>query len=392
MRKSFRILLAAAIGIAALVTVALALAPALAERQMNRVQPAGLLTISPAAQTLHQQLFIADWHADSLLWKRDLLAASERGHVDLPRLQAGNVALQVFTTVTKTPAGLNYHSNNADSRDNITLLAMAQAWPPRTWSDLTERALYQAHKLHALAAQAPEQLTLIKNQADLRQLLAARAQGHKKVGALLGTEGSHALAGDLANIQRLVDAGFRMMSLHHFFDNALGGSLHGSHKTGLTDFGRAAVAAMNRAGVVIDVSHSSPAVVREVLSLSQTPLIVSHTGTHNHCQSPRNLPDELMRAIAERGGLIAIGFWAGAICDASPTGIARALIAAVDLVGEDAVALGSDFDGAVTTTIHAGQLVQLTQALLNEGMSPAVIAKVMGGNQLRFLMDNLPKA
>ena len=390
MKTTFRIVLGIVIGLLALAAVALAMGPAMAERQMNRVSGEGLLKISDRAAALHARLQIADWHADSLLWGRNLLESSDRGQVDIPRLQAGNVTLQVFTTVTKTPAGLNYHTNSADARDNVTLLALSQGWPTGTWQSLTGRALYQAEKLQGYATQSPEQVKLIRTQADLQALLAARASGKQTVGAVLGTEGSHALEAELANIERLYRAGFRMMSLHHFFDNALGGSLHGSNKAGLTDFGRQAVQAMNRLGVVIDVSHSSAAVVEEVLTLSSRPLVVSHTGIYSHCQTPRNLPDDLMRRIAERGGLVAIGFWAGAICDASPRGIARALTAAVALLGEDAVALGSDFDGAVTTSIHAGQMVQITQALLDEGMPEATIAKVMGGNQLRFLAAQLP--
>ncbi|UTA48956.1 membrane dipeptidase [Simiduia sp. 21SJ11W-1] len=375
------------------VALALSIGPGLAERSMNKVLPlsATASMLSDEAKALHEQLFIADLHADSLLWQRDLTEHAGRGHVDFPRLHAGNVALQMFTVVTKTPAGLNYHQNHADARDNVTLLALAQRWPQDTWQSLTARALYQAEKLHTFVAQAPGQAMLVRNQAELVQLLQRRAAGEPVVGAMLGTEGSHALDGEIGNIQVLYDAGFRMMSLQHFFDNALGGSLHGASNAGLTDFGRQAVLEMNRLGIMIDVSHSSPAVVRDTLSLSSTPLIVSHTGTHGHCNSRRNIPDTLMQAIANKGGLIGIGYWAGAICDDSPTGIARAIAAAVALLGEDAVALGSDFDGAVATRIDTSQLVLITQALMAEDLPPGTIAKVMGGNQLRFLQSQLPR-
>lgn len=369
--------------------------PELAERRMNQVNQAPAQSISEAAKTLHALLFIADLHADSLLWNRDLLRKSDYGHVDIPRMREGNVALQMFTTVTKTPAGLNYHSNAEDSRDNVTLLALIQAWPIDTWRSLTARALYQSHKLHVFSESAPDQLLIIKNQNDLNQLMALRTNAPnsqlKPVGAMLGTEGSHALDGEISNIEVLFNAGFRMMSLHHFFDNELGGSLHGESKAGLTEFGHAAVAEMNRLGIMIDVSHSAPQVVRDALALSTSPLIVSHTGTYGHCNSERNIPDELMQEIANKGGLIGIGFWQGAVCDDSPLGVAKALKAAVALLGEDAVALGSDYDGAVTTTFDSSQLIELTQALMDLGMSEPVIAKVMGGNQYRFMQENLPK-
>lgn len=378
--------------IAIALLVAHLIGPGLAERSMNKrlPLPVNQLQLSEQAKLLHQSLFVADLHSDSLLWRRDLTQQADRGHVDFPRLQAGNVALQMFTTVTKTPAGLNYHHNDADARDNVTLLALAQAWPTSTWRSLTARALYQAEKLNAFVAASPEQAMLVRNQKELNTLLTRRAAGELIVGAMLGTEGSHALDGELENIQRLYDAGFRMMSLQHFFDNALGGSLHGDSGAGLTEFGRAAVKEMNRLGIMIDVSHSSVAVVEDTLALSSTPLIVSHTGTHGHCNSRRNIPDALMQAIAEGGGLIGIGYWKGAVCDDTPAGIAKALASAVALLGPDAVALGSDFDGAVATRIDTSQLALITQALLAEGIPEATIAKVMGGNQLRFMQSQLP--
>lgn len=384
------LLLGTALTFAIALGVLLLLAPGLAERGMNTVKPLADTSLSADAQRLHQRLWVADLHADSLLWQRDLTERSERGHVDFPRLQAGNVALQMFTVVTKTPAGLNYHQNPADARDNITLLALAQAWPPATWHSLTARALHQADKLNGFIARAPKQAMLVTSQADLQTLQERRNAGEPVVGALLGTEGSHALDGDIANIQRLYNAGFRMMSLQHFFDNALGGSLHGNSGSGLTEFGRRALAEMDRLNIMIDVSHSAPQVVRDTLAIATRPLIVSHTGTYGHCPSPRNVSDELMQAIAAKGGLIGIGFWRSAACEDTPAGIASAIVAAVALLGEDAVALGSDFDGAVQTRIDASQLALITQALLDKGVPEAVIAKVMGGNQLRFFMANLP--
>lgn len=379
-----------ALAVVAVVAVLVA-GPALLENQQNKVVLQPLLSVAASTQKLHQTLVIADLHTDSLLWKRDLLQRSERGHVDVPRLQAGNVALQVFTTVTKSPAGLNYTRNSADSRDNITLLAMMQAWPMATWDNLTERALYQGEKLHELVARAPQQLMRIETQSDLAELLALRQQGSNIVGVMLGTEGSHALSGELGNIQHLADAGFRIMSLQHFFDNELGGSLHGTSKAGLTAFGAAAVAEMERLGIVIDVAHSSPQVVKDTLALVHRPIIVSHTGTYSHCPNQRNISDELMQKIAARGGLIGIGFWSEASCGISASDVAKAIVAAVALVGEDHIALGSDYDGSVTAGFDISQLAQLTQALLDQGMSETTIAKIMGGNQIRFLATYLPQ-
>ena len=369
------------------------LAPGIVEKGQNSVVPHDPYQISAAAAAMHARLIIGDWHADSLLWDRDLTKRSDRGHVDLPRLREGNVAIQVFTTVTKSPSGLNYDTNATDARDDITLLSVAQLRPVKSWFDLTERALAQAGTLTALAEDHPDQIRVIRTRADLDAVMAARTEGSQVIGAILGAEGGHALSGDIANLDRLHDAGFRLMGLTHFFDNELGASLHGEadDSAGLTDFGRQVVARMVEKRMIIDLAHASPKMAREVLDMVDVPVIVSHTGTHGNCPTKRNFPDDLMRNITARGGLIGIGFWEEVTCDASPAGVARAIVAAVALVGEDHVSLGSDYDGAVEVSFDASELAALTQALIDQGLDELVIAKVMGGNMLRFLQQALPE-
>jgi membrane dipeptidase len=379
------------LGILVVVAVlALALGPGKLEESMNTVEPHSPYKISEAALELHKTLVVGDLHADSTLWQRDLLQRYHRGHVDIPRMREGNQAVQMFTSVTKTPVGQNYDENSASAGDIITFLATIQTWPTDTWSSLTARALFQAQKLHTMAAQAPNEFILILNANDLKTLLARRAQGEKVVGGLLGTEGSHALDGSLANIDVLYDAGFRMMSLQHFFDNKLGGSLHGESGDGLTEFGREAVDKMVSKGIMIDVSHSAPQVVRDVLARSNTPLIVSHTGFYGHCESARNISDDLMQKIAAGGGIIGVGYWDAAVCDATPEGIVSAIRYGIDLVGEDHVALGSDFDGSVAAPFDTSELAALTQEMLKQNFTETEIRKAMGGNMMRYLGTNLP--
>jgi microsomal dipeptidase-like Zn-dependent dipeptidase len=368
-----------------------ALAPGIVERGMNRTL-SWPWEVTPEGQAFHDSLIIGDWHSDSLLWDRNLRQHWDRGHMDLPRLRIGNVALQVFTTVTKSPRGLNYEHNLADAPDDITLLMIAELRPPRTWFSLTERALDQAARLNATAGAVPEELKVIRSKADLAAVLAARASGSQIVGGILGAEGGHALEGDIANLGRLWDAGFRLMGLTHFFDNELGGSLHGDGgaEAGLTDFGRAVVREMVARQMIIDLAHASPQMLLDVLAIEGSRPIVSHTGIRSHCETPRNVPDDLLQAVAAKGGIVGIGFWDEATCDASPAGVAHAIFTAVEVLGEDNVALGSDFDGAVLTGFDVSQLAVLTQALLDSGLHLRVIAKVMGGNMARYLAENLP--
>ena len=363
--------------------------PGLLENAQNKVEGDKGPAPSPEALELHASLDIADLHADTLLWYRSLIERSDRGQVDLPRMIDGNMAVQMLTTVTKSPSGQNYDSNSADAGDTITLLAMVQRWPLATRDSLFARAIYQAERLHDFASESDD-LELVTSSEELKQVLKAREDGSEVVAALLGTEGSHALDGDLANIQQLYDAGFRMMSLQHFFDNKLGGSLHGESNAGLTEFGRQAVVEMDALGIMIDVSHSSPQVVDDVLNLIDSPLIVSHTGFKGHCDRKRNISDALIARIAERGGLIGVGFWSEAVCGEDVAAIADAIAYGINTFGVDAVALGSDWDGAVTTPIDASDLAYLTSALINRGLNPEEIRAVMGGNTIRYFLEHLP--
>ena len=368
--------------------VIFAVLPPRVDRAMNAVTPHEPYAVSAEAAALHASIPVADLHADTLLWMRDPARRHDRGHTDIPRLIEGGVALQVFTAVTKTPRGQNYDENDAGS-DDITLLAVAQRWPLRTWTSLEARARYQAQRLHR-AAETDPRLSVVRSRADLADILGRRRAGEAALAGILGTEGSHPLEGDLAAVERLFGDGYRVMGLHHFFDNELGGSLHGESGAGLTGFGREAVAEMNRLGVVIDVAHSAEAVVRDVLALTDRPLIVSHTGFEGHCASPRNVSDETMRAVTRAGGLIGVGFWADVTCDDSPAGIADAIAYGVEAFGEDRIALGSDFDGTVTTRLDASELAALTQALLDRGLTEGQVRKVMGGNAVAFFLANLP--
>ena len=125
-------------------------APAWFEKQTNMVDGKPLPEITAEAKALHDSLFIVDLHGDTLLWKRKITDSVDYGHIDLERLQRGNIGLQIFSSVTKTPRGQNYDSNSAET-DNITLLAISQLQPMRTWFSLLERQLYHAEKLkHAV--------------------------------------------------------------------------------------------------------------------------------------------------------------------------------------------------------------------------------------------------
>ncbi len=363
--------------------------PGIIADRMNAVTPVPDKA-SPRALALHQMLTIADLHGDTLMWKRSLLDRHNGGHIDLPRLQAGNVALQVFSSVSKTPKGQNYDSNSANT-DNITLLAIAQGQPVRTWTSLLERSLWHAEKLRRAEAQSGSGLRIVRSQADMVSLIGDRAKT-RATGALLSIEGLQNLEGKRENLGVLFNAGFRMAGITHFFDNELAGSMHGEKKGGLTPFGRQIVRDMEAKGMIVDIAHCSHQCVAEVLAMATRPVVSSHGGVQATCKVNRNLTDDEIRGVAKSGGVIGIGYWDAAICDVSPKAIARAIVHVRDLVGIDHVGLGSDFDGATTTGFDTSQLVLVTQALIDAGLTDAEIAKVMGGNVIRILAQGLPKS
>ena len=362
--------------------------PSYVEGSMNQIDGKALIAVSDEAKALHKTLNIVDLHSDTLMWNRDLNDRVSRGHMDLPRLQDGNVALQLFSSVTKTPKNQNYDGNGADS-DNITLLTFAQLQPVKTWHSLVERSLYHAAKRGDAVVGSNGALAAVDSAADLDRLRAARQTALRPVGAMLTIEGLQNLEGKASNLDRLYDAGFRMAGLTHFFDNELAGSMHGLKKGGLTPFGRNIVRKMEAKGMIVDIAHLSHTGVAEVLAMATRPVVSSHGGVQATCKVNRNLTDDEVRGVAKTGGVIGIGYWDGAICSTDPRAAAKAMKHVRDLVGIQHVALGSDYDGATTVRFDTSQLVQVTQALMDEGFTAQEIRAVMGENALRVIRAGL---
>lgn len=389
MKKILKILAAVLVTlIAGFVVFFFGFAPSVVEKSLNPVIDKPPYRVSEKARALHEKLLVADLHADALLWNRDLLERSGISQVDVPKLLEGNVALQGFTVVTKTPRGLNIERNE-DKTDNIFWLALAQRQPLENLSSLTKRALYQAAKLHEYAAGSGGKLVVVKTKKDLANFL-ERRKTEKAVGGFLGIEGAHALDGKLENVDVLFDAGFRMMSPSHFFDNDISGSAHGVEKFGLTEKGREMIRRMEAKGMLVDLAHASAATIDDILGLVTRPVVVSHTGVRGTCDNQRNLSDDQLKAIAKTGGVVGIGFWDTAVCGESATAIAKAIRYAANLIGVEHVALGSDFDGSVKVPFDASGAGLITEALLNEGFTDDEIAKIMGGNVVKLLSENLP--
>lgn len=333
--------------------------------------------------------FVADLHCDALMWQRNLNKKHTYGHVDIPRMQEGNVAFQAFTMVTKSPDGLNFESNNADT-DRITKLVIGQGKPYYTWFSLFGRAKHQCVTL-AKASEKNEYFSVIGTKKEFATFLEKRQKDKRHVAGFLGAEGGHCLEGRIENLDKLYDLGVRMIGPTHFFDNELGGSAHGYEKNGLTEFGKEVILRMVEKKMIIDIAHSSDKIIADIFEITDVPVISSHTGVDGTCDSPRNLSDDQLRKIAKSGGLVGIAFFDEAVCGIEPEFIAKSMKYVRDLVGISYVALGSDFDGTVTTAFDVTGMPFLVESLIDEGFTEEEISMVMGGNVKTFMENNLPE-
>ena len=360
------------------------------ERFVNRVERAPLPEVSARAAALHRASAVVDLHADSLLFGRDLRRHSNFGHVDLPRLREGGVLLQVFGVATSAPFGMNIERNEAPGLLDTIALLFCNRLTPGCLGGPPARLAAQAQRLAQLT-ERDRGLVWVRTAADLEQLRARHTSDRAVLGAILGIEGAHALGAGPDALDRAFALGVRMVGLTHFFDNDYAGSAHGAAKGGLSELGRRTIARMEELGIAIDVAHLAPAAIDDVLAIARKPVVVSHGGVKGTCPNARTLSDAHLRGIAATGGVIGIGYWKEAVCGTAPADVARAIRYAVDLVGDEHVALGSDYDGGTVVSFDAGQLPVLTQAMLDAGLAETSVRRVLGENALRVLAATLPK-
>ena len=316
---------------------------------------------------------IADGHADSLLWNRDLTVRQRRGQLDFPRMVEAGVRLQCFTVVTR----------GYPLVDGVGALARVQRWPAAARDGPWARCLFQLDQMRELCARSGGRVRVAATSAALAEALA-----DGRIAAVLGVEGAHALEGRTERIGELAARGVRFMGLTHLANNALGGSsspLMGDRP--LSPLGCEAVDAMAAAGIAVDLAHASHRTLRAVLAHGGPRVLCSHTGVSGAHRSWRNLDDAALRAIADRGGVVGIIFATIYLGGRSLADVVRHVEHALDVAGEDAVGFGSDFDGLVPVPRELHDVTgmpRLVEALA--ARRPArVVEKVAWGNWRRFL-------
>jgi membrane dipeptidase len=330
------------------------------------------------ARAFHDEVCVLDLHADTAkLMDRlgyDLAERHDRplptrmnlvGHVDLPRLREGGVAGQFFGFWTLP-------------------------YPERGCAASVVR---QLDALDAAIAKHPDEIRWALTADDVRA-----AQKAGAIAALGGIEGGQALESTLDGIEPFARRGVRYLGLLHFSANALGAPAMGKgadHGRGLTDFGKDVVRELERCGVIVDLAHINRRGFFDALAIATRPPMVTHTGVLGVHQHWRNIDDEQLRAVADKGGCVGIIFARRFLGGAGLDAVADHLLHIVDVAGEDVPALGSDFDGFVVPPIgleDVSCMPNLTAELSRRGVPDRVLAKILGGNVLRVLAEAPPTA
>jgi membrane dipeptidase len=234
----------------------------------------------------------------------------------------------------------------------------------------------------------PSDLRLVKTKTEIE---ACKRDG--AVAALLGIEGAHALEGDLDRLARFAKRGVRYLGISHFSANEAAFPAYGrgmNHDEGLTKWGRDLVGKCEENGVVVDLAHINRKGFLEACTMATKPPIVSHTGVLGAFEHWRNIGDDQLRAVAEKGGVVGVIFCPKFLGGGGLAPVVAHMKHILDVVGEDVPALGSDWDGFIVPTQELCDplgLPLLTDALLEAGVSERVIGKILRENVLRVLDD-----
>ncbi|HEY8715986.1 MAG TPA: dipeptidase [Candidatus Acidoferrum sp.] len=370
------------------------------------------VSVSEKARKLHFSSIVVDTHDDTtqrfLDGKFDIGARAANGSIDIPRMKEGGLGAIFFSV-----------------------------WIPSkvTGPEAVRRAMEQIDAIREQVRKHPADMVLATTAGEIRE-----AHKNGKIAALIGVEGGHMINSDLATLRKYASLGVRYMTLTHsgndeWADSSTDKAVH----NGLTDFGKDVVREMNRLGVMVDISHVSDKTFADALAISKAPMIASHSSCRAICDAPRNMTDEMMKALAAKGGVVQINYHVGFLSQefrdaekADPkinAAIEQAVLKkcgddeacqllegdrltreaveqgklprvgfekiiehidhAVKVAGADHVGLGSDFDGANMPygMEDASKLPLITEALLNKGYSESDVRKILGENTLRVMTE-----
>ena len=325
---------------------------------------------------LHKQALVVDTHCDTLkcllpqftrardsMWQDRSKAGfgkrSELGHIDLPRLKEGGVDLQVFAI--------------SSERDPTP------GYPLRTAMEMIEAFYTECEKYP----------NVVQPVMGHEEIIQANEEG--RIAAMLSIEGADVIEGRLSMLRVYHRLGVRMVGLVHSMRNLLAdGVLDNRTKGGLSVLGVEAVEELNRLGMIVDVSHLSDVGFWDVMEISRDPVVASHSNSRAVCNHPRNMTDEMIKVLAEKGGVMGMNFATDFVHQTKPNieTLVDHIDHIVDLVGPEHVGLGSDFDGIPTTPAgleDASKMPAITEELVQREYSEEYIRLILGGNHLKLI-------
>lgn len=378
-------------------------------------KPKSDFILTPQAKEIHQRALVIDGHND-LPWQMRMEAHSSfdeidisqsvpEFHTDIPRLKKGGVDAQFWAAFVR--------SNEPNAARNT---------------------LEQIDLIHRMVARYPDTFEFALKAEDILNI-----SNRGKIACLIGVEGGHSIENSLALLRMYYQLGVRYMTLTHADSLGwAGASTDGTETQGLSDFGKEVVLEMNRLGMLVDISHVSVQTMMDTLEVSQAPIIASHSSAYAIAPHPRNVPDVVLKKIADNGGVVMVNFFSGFIDpDAALDLMERTempmklraefpveeeyqaelkkwlktrrqrqkesggfrsdvsgLVDHIDhiakVAGVDHVGLGSDYDGISSVPVNledVSTFPNITQELLNRGYCEADIQKILGGNILRTMQE-----
>ncbi len=367
--------------------------------------------LSPLAMKIHREATLVDGHndlpwmirerADSLFRRLDIRRLQKDLHTDIPRLRKGNLGVQFWSAFVPARTA---HKGTA-----------------------VKETMAQIDVIHRMVKTYPDVFEMAYSSKDIERI---RKRG--KIASLIGVEGGHSIDNSLAVLRLYSQLGVRYMTLTHsetidWADSATDEAKH----NGLTEFGERVVREMNRLGMLVDISHVSVETMRDALRVSKAPIIASHSSAYSVAKHPRNVPDEILRGIAQNRGVVMVNFFSGFVvpegaramktlfkayreikkrypkeedfreawgqwkaAHAFPQGTVHHVVDHIDhivkVAGIDHVGLGSDYDGVSTLPKQLEDVScypYITQELLNRGYNREQIHKILGQNALRVIRE-----
>jgi membrane dipeptidase len=283
---------------------------------------------------------------------------------------------------------MNYDRVKAGGLNTITFTVYVP-WSPLFWVPRSEVAIEMIRTFNRIVRNSQGRMEQAVTADDVRRIV-----GEGRIAAILGAEGGHILDGNLANLKIFRRAGMRILTLTHFVTNDLADSCYGPKypHDGLSDLGVEAVREMNRLGILVDISHCSDRAAMQAIELSQAPVVASHSGMRALCASPRNMPDDQLKAIAATGGMVGIILWPPLLkkhtLKASIETWADHVVHAAKLVGAQHVGIGTDMDGYTWPPKgfkDASDYRLIPEILQRRGFTDQEIDLILGENYLRLL-------